>query len=87
MSYRNRLVLYVAAVFTVFALISLLVGLANGERYKQSVMKSRLSGYAQMVADADADAVSVTEYVPDDLRVTIIAADGDVVYDSENRTD
>ena len=86
MSYRNRLVLYVAAVFTVFALISLLVGLANGERYKQSVMKSRLSGYAQMVADADADAVSVTEYFPDDLRVTIIAADGDVVYDSENRT-
>lgn len=86
MSYRNRLVFYVAAIFTVFALISLLVGLANGERYKQSVMKSRLSGYAQMVADADADAVSVTEYFPDDLRVTIIAADGDVVYDSENRT-
>ena len=84
MSYRNRLVLYVAMIFTVFALISLLVGLANGERYKQSIMQSRLSGYAQMLAEADSEASSLVAYFPEDVRVTIIASDGTVTFDSES---
>lgn len=84
MSYRNRLVLYVAMIFTVFALISLLVGLANGERYKQSIMQSRLSGYAQMLVEADSEASSLVAYFPEDVRVTIIASDGTVTFDSES---
>ncbi len=84
MSYRNRLVLYVAMIFTVFALISLLVGLANGERYKQSIMQSRLSGYAQMLVEADSEASSLVAYFPEDVRVTIIASDGMVTFDSES---
>lgn len=84
MSYRNRLVLYVAMIFTFFALVSLLVGVANGERYKQSIMKSRLSGFAQMLLEADADAPSVMEYFPDDVRVTLMGEDGVVTFDSEN---
>ena len=84
MSYRNRLVLYVAMIFTVFALISLLVGLANGERYKQSIMQSRLSGYAQMLVEADSEASSLVAYFPEDVRVTIIAYDGTVTFDSES---
>ena len=82
MSYRNRLVFYVATIFTVFALISLLVGLANGERYKQSIMKSRLSGYAQMLVEAGSETDAVMAYFPDDVRVTIMSADGEVSYDS-----
>lgn len=84
MSYRNRLLFYVAVIFTVFALISLLVGLTNGERYKQSIMQSRLSGYAQMVADAGDEADAAIAYFPDDVRVTLIDADGKVRFDSDN---
>lgn len=84
MSYRNRLVVYVAMIFTLFALISLLVGLANGERYKQSIMKSRLSGFAQMLLEADSAATSVMKYFPDDVRVTLIGSDGTVTFDSES---
>lgn len=84
MSYRNRLVVYVAMIFTFFALISLLVGLANGERYKQSIMKSRLSGFAQMLQEADSAATELMTYFPDDVRVTLIDADGTVAYDSES---
>ena len=87
MSYRNRLVFYVAIIFTVFAFISLLVGLTNGERYKQSIMQSRLSGYAQMVVEAGDDANSVISYFPGDVRVTLIDADGRVTFDSENAAD
>ena len=71
-----------ATIFTVFALISLLVGLANGERYKQSIMKSRLSGYAQMLVEAGSETDAVMAYFPDDVRVTIMSADGEVSYDS-----
>ena len=84
MSYRNRLLFYVAVIFTVFALISLLVGLTNGERYKQSIMQSRLSGYAQMVAEAGDEADAAIAYFPDDVRVTLIDADGKVRFDSDN---
>ncbi len=67
-----------------FALISLLVGLTNGERYKQSIMQSRLSGYAQMVAEAGDEADAAIAYFPDDVRVTLIDADGKVRFDSDN---
>ncbi len=81
MTYRNKLIFTVSAVFVVFALITVNLGLVSEDSYRRAIIKSRLESYADMIAVSDS-VPEVTRYLPDDLRVTVITPEGRVVFDS-----
>ena len=79
MSYRNKLILTISSVFLVFAAGAVCLGLVSEDSYRRAIIKSRLEGYADMIAR---EGDRVLEYMPDDLRVTEIDPSGRVIYDS-----
>lgn len=81
-SYRNRLILSVSAIFVAFAVIAVAMGVMSGNSYKRAILLSRLESYTDMVARADS-LQAVLPYLPSDLRMTLISTDGNVLYDSE----
>ncbi len=78
---RNRLIFTVSAVFVVFALIAVSLGLVSEDGYRRAIIKSRLESYADMVAKSDSVS-AVLRYLPEDLRVTVMDTDGKVLLDS-----
>ncbi len=79
MSYRNKLIFAISSVFLVFALGAVCLGLVSEDGYRRAIIKSRLEGYADMIAN---EGDGVLKYMPDDLRVTEIDSSGRVIYDS-----
>lgn len=79
MNYRNKLILAISSIFMVFATGAVCLGLVSEDSYRRAIIKSRLEGYADMIADKGQ---RVLEYLPDDVRVTEIEPDGDVLFDS-----
>ncbi len=79
MSYRNKLIFAISSIFVVFALGAVCLGLVSEDSYRRAIIKSRLEGYADMIAR---EGDNVLEYLPDDLRVTEIDDGGKVIYDS-----
>ena len=80
---KNKLILIIASIFVLFAMLSLLLALTQAESYRQSVLKSRLAGFAQMVIQARDDTEDLMAYFPEDLRLSIIDLDGNLIFDSE----
>ena len=78
-SFKQLLLIYLAAVVGVFALAASIYELRNERNYKKVILQTRLEGYADRVALLGADNASFTE----EVRVTILEADGTVVYDSD----
>ncbi len=78
-SFRQLLLIYLAAVVGVFALAASIYELRNERNYKKVILQTRLEGYADRVALLGADNARFTE----EVRVTILEADGTVVYDSD----
>lgn len=81
MTYRNKLIFTVSAVFVGFALITVNLGLVSEDSYRRAIIKSRLESYADMVAKSDS-VFEVMRYLPEDLRVTVMDRDGMVLLDS-----
>lgn len=81
MTYRNKLIFTISAIFVVFALITVNLGLVSEDGYRRAIIKSRLESYADMIAVSDS-VPEVTRYMPDDLRVTVMTAGGSVLFDS-----
>ena len=81
MTYRNKLIFTISAVFVVFALITVNLGLVSEDSYRRAIIKSRLESYADMVAKSDS-LPDVLRYLPEDIRVTVIGEDGGVLLDS-----
>ncbi len=81
MTYRNKLIFTISAVFVVFALITVNLGLVSEDGYRRAIIKSRLESYADMVAKSDS-LPNVLRYLPGDIRVTVIGEDGAVLLDS-----
>ncbi len=81
MAYRNKLIFTISAIFVVFALITVNLGLVSEDSYRRAIIKSRLESYADMIAVSDS-VPEVTRYMPDDLRVTVMTAGGRVIFDS-----
>ncbi len=82
-SYRNKLAIYVAGVFVLFALITLWVGVASSRDYKKGLLASMLAAYTEIVAGADSLS-GVMAYIPESVRISVIDLDGRVVFDSES---
>lgn len=78
-SFRQFLLIYLAAVVGVFALAASIYELRNERNYKKVILQTRLEGYADRVALLGAENASFAE----EVRITILEADGAVVYDSD----
>ena len=78
-SFRQFLLIYLAAVVGVFALAASIYELRNERNYKKVILQTRLEGYADRVALLGAENASFAE----EVRITILEADGSVVYDSD----
>lgn len=78
-SYKQQLLIYLATVVGVFALAASIYELRNEQNYKKAILQTRLEGYADRVALLGADAVSFAE----EVRITVLSADGTVLFDSE----
>ena len=85
-TYKKQLLLYFAGVFTVFAALIVLFQLSSERRYKKEILRSRLAVYADVIARAD-DCLDVLPLLPSELRVTVVAKDGKVVFDSRADAD
>jgi len=51
------------------------------DNYKRAILKSRLEGYADIVARSDSLS-PIMSYLPEDVRITIISPDGTVLFDT-----
>lgn len=78
-SFRQFLLIYLAAVVGVFVLAASIYELRNERNYKKVILQTRLEGYADRVALLGAENASFAE----EVRITILEADGTVVYDSD----
>ena len=72
---------WITAVFAVFAAIVTMVEFSSTNSYKKNILSSRLEGYADIIARTD-DYARTTALLPDNIRVSVINLNGDVIYDS-----
>lgn len=79
-SFKQLLLIYLAAVVGVFALAASIYELRSEQNYKKAILQTRLEGYADRVALLGADAANFAE----EVRITILSADGTVLFDSED---
>ena len=85
-TYKKQLLLYFAGVFTFFATIIVLFQLSSARRYKEEILQSRLSAYADIIAQTE-DRNAVMPLLPAELRVTVMLKDGTVIFDSRADVD
>ena len=85
-TYKKQLLLYFAGVFTFFATIIVLFQLSSARRYKEEILQSRLSAYADIIAQTE-DRNAVMLLLPAELRVTVMLKDGTVIFDSRADVD
>ena len=80
-SYKRQLLAYFAAVFALFAVLLIVFQLRSDRNSRKLMLQDRLSCYADIVAQSD-DYPSTVALFPPELRVTVIAKNGHVVFDS-----
>ena len=85
-TYKKQLLTYFAGVFVVFAVLLVVFQLRTERRYKSEILQSRLSGYADLLAQTT-DYDTIAELLPQELRVTVIDKDGTVLFDSRADAD
>ena len=81
-TYKKQLLTYFAGVFIVFAVLLVVFQLRTERRYKSEILQSKLSGYADIIAQTD-DYATVVALLPRELRVTVIDKGGVVLFDSQ----
>ena len=77
----KRLWIWITVILAVFALAITALELSSELDYKKSILCSRLEGYADVIARSS-DFSEAVRLLPDDIRVSIISPEGEVVYDS-----
>lgn len=78
---NKRLWIWLTAVFAVFAAVVTIVELRSAHNYKKAILSSRLEGYTDIISETD-DYARSTSLLPDNIRVSVINLDGEVIYDS-----
>lgn len=85
-TYKKQLLTYFAGVFTVFAVLLVIFQLRTERRYKSEILQSRLSGYADIIAQTT-DYAAIVGLLPQDLRISVIDKSGTVLFDSSADVD
>ena len=82
MSYKFKLLGSLAVIFCIGAAVLVTVEIAGERNWKRSVLQSRLESYTDIINAAGNSTASIRKLLPDDIRITILAEDGTVTYDS-----
>lgn len=83
---NKRLWLWFSAVVALFATATLVIMLNSEHRYKKEILSARLEGYADIVANST-DFQETVNLLPGNIRVTVLAKDGNVFYDTLESAD
>ena len=81
-TYKKQLLTYFAGVFIIFAALLVIFQLRTERRYKAEILQSRLSGYADIIAQTT-DYAGIAGMLPRELRVSVIDKSGKVLFDSD----
>ena len=81
-TYKKQLLTYFAGVFIIFAALLVIFQLRTERRYKAEILQSRLSGYADIIAQTT-DYAGIAGMLPRELRVSVIDKSGQVLFDSD----
>lgn len=81
-TYKKQLLTYFAGVFIIFAALLVIFQLRTERRYKAEILQSRLSGYADIIAQTT-DYAGISGMLPRELRVSVIDKSGKVLFDSD----
>lgn len=82
MSYKFKLLGSLAAIFCIGAAVLVAVEIGSERNWKRSVLQSRLEAYTDIIDAAGDSAARVESLLPDDIRISVLAPDGTVTYDS-----
>lgn len=90
LSFRQRLFLYFALLFTAFAVGIAIFEQSRETQYKTEALEEKLDIYTGIIQASisphtipvDSAIRSIETTLPDDIRITIIAAHGNVLYDN-----
>lgn len=94
LSYKSKLLLYFTALFAAFTLLLVMFQYNREKQYRRDLLESRLRSYSDVVAGkwasiaAASDSLrqtSLVEFLPAELRVTVVSRRGRVLYDSGRR--
>ena len=78
---NKRLWIWSTVILAVFALAITALELSSEQDYKKSILSARLEGYADVVARSG-DFAGAVQVLPEDIRVSVVSPEGEVVYDS-----
>ena len=90
---RKKLIWGICLIFTLFVLVSLLLYKGSGQAQKKAVILSRMDSYvgmAERVISSDGNIPNggisyldtLSAFIPDDIRITVIDSVGNVSFDS-----
>ena len=82
---NKRLWIWIITVFAIFAAVVTIVELNSANNYKRTIMSSRLEGYTDIISQTD-DYSRSTALLPDNIRITVIDLNGEIIFESSNRT-
>lgn len=82
MSYKFKLLGRLAAIFCIGATALVAVEIGSERNWKRSVLQSRLEAYTDIIDAAGDSAAWIESILPDDIRISVLAPDGTVTYDS-----
>lgn len=84
-SYARRLFYGTLFIFALFAVTMVVVQQINEEKIRYEILSSKLSAYNQMIERSYTNGAldSIIPILPSSLRVTIIANEGEVLYDTD----
>ncbi|KXK47851.1 MAG: ATPase [Bacteroidetes bacterium OLB10] len=91
LSFRQRLFIYFAVLFTVFTVGIAIIEQSQEKDYKTEALKEKLDVYTNIIQAAisgnslkpEIAVASVKQMLPSDLRITLIDAKGNVHYDNK----
>ncbi len=83
---RYRLWIWIIVIFAIGALAVIFVELQSEKNYKKAILSSKLESYAEIVSRTD-DYEKAVSVFPDEIRLTVVAIDGKVIFDSNGNTD
>lgn len=84
LSYQRKLTLSFLVIFVIFTAGVVIFEQRQGRRYRTEAMEERLDAYAELIhaASGSGDLALFLPLMPSDLRLTVIDADGEVIYDN-----
>ena len=91
LSYKGKLLAYFSALFAVFTLLLVLFQQNREHQHRHQLLEMRLRSYADMAAQmlpkeqgvlADSSLQELVALLPPDLRLTIVAPQGEVAFES-----